>query len=135
MNNEELIFIPEHPSSIKTHEIETKDSVLLEQTEPIKSKDLYNRFINDFSNSLNKYKDKRFEVTGIAIKVGPDIHNKPSIEISSNVDARCHILCVFPNDDIYNNVLVGNKVTVKGNYLVMSNWYGIVLKKCELKEK
>lgn len=135
MNNEELIFIPEHPSSIKTYEIETKDSVLLEQTGPIKSEDLYNRFINDFDNSLNKYKDTRFEVTGTAIKVGPDIHNKPSIEISSNVDERCHILCVFPNDDIYNKVSVGNKVTVKGNYLVMSNWYGIVLKKCELKEK
>lgn len=135
MDNEELIFIPEHPSSIKTHEIETEDSILLEQTEPIKSDVLYNNFINDFDNSLNTYKDKRFEVTGTAIKVGPDIHNKPSVEISSNVEERCHILCVFPNENIYNKVSIGDKVTVKGNYLVMSNWYGIVLKKCELEEK
>lgn len=99
MDNEELIFIPEHPSNIKTHEIETKDSILLEQTEPIKSAVLYNKFINDFDNSLNTYKDKRFEVAGTVIKVGPDIHNKPSVEISSNVEERCHILCVFPNED------------------------------------
>lgn len=133
MNNEELIFIPEHPSSIKTYEIETKDSVYLEQTEPINSEELYNKFINDFDSSLSKYKDKRFEVTGTIIKIGPDIHNKPSLEISNNIYGRCHILCVFPNEDVYDKVSVGDKVTVRGNYLVMSNWYGIVLKKCELK--
>lgn len=132
MNNEDLIFIPKHPSSIKTHQIETKDSVLLEQTEPISSKKLYSQFINDFDNSLNRYQDKRFEVIGTAIKIGPDIHNKPSIEISSDIDERCHILCVFANNDIYDNVSVGDEVIVRGNYLVMSNWYGIVLKKCEL---
>ena len=133
MNNKELIFIPSHPSSMKTYEIETKDSVYLKQTSPINSEELYNDFINAFDSSLKKYKDKRFEVTGIAIKVGPDIHNKPSIEISSNIDGRCHILCVFPKDDIYNKVSVGDSVIIRGNYLVMSNWYGIVLKKCELK--
>lgn len=132
MNNEKLIFIPEHPSSWKTLQIETKNSPLLEQDKPINSLELYNLFCNDFDNSLKLYQDKRFEVTGIATKVGPDIHNKPSIELSNEVDGRCHVLCVFPNDDIYNKVSVGDKITCKGNYLVMSNWYGIVIKKCEL---
>ena len=132
MNNEELKFIPEHPSSWKTIQIETKNSPLLEQSEPVDSLELYNLFCNDFDNTLKIYKDKRFEVTGIATKVGPDIHNKPSIEISNKVDGRCHVLCVFPSDEIYNKVSVGDKVVCKGNYLVMSNWYGIVIKKCEL---
>lgn len=132
MNNEELIFIPKHPSDWKTMQIETKDSTLLEQKEPINSLELYNLFCNEIDNALKIYEDKRFEVTGIAIKVGPDIHNKPSIEISNEVDGRCHILCVFPSDEVYNKVSVGDKVVCKGNYLVMSNWYGIVMKKCEL---
>lgn len=132
MNKQDLIFFPKHPSHIKTYQIETKNSPLLEQNEPINSKELYNQFINNFDNALNKYKDKRFEVNGIAIKIGADIHNKPSIELSNNINERCHILCVFPNDNIYNKVSVGDKVTIRGNYLVMSNLYGIVLKKCEL---
>ncbi len=132
MNSEELIFIPKHPSSIKTYKIEKKDSVSLKQNAPINSEDLYNEFISDFDNSFDKYRDKRFDVTGVVIKVGPDIHNKPSVELSSGVNERCHVLCVFPSDDIYSKVSVGDKVIVRGNYLVMSNWYGIVLKKCEL---
>ena len=132
MKNEELIFIPKHPSSWKTLQIETKDSQLLEQAEPVDSQELYDLFCNDFDNALKLYEDKRFEVKGIVTKVGPDIHNKPSIEISNDIDGRCHILCVFPSDDIYNKVSVGDKVVCKGNYLVMSNWYGIVMKKCEV---
>lgn len=132
MKNEELVFIPKHPSSWKTMQIETKDSPLLKQKEPINSLELYNLFCNDLDKALEIYEDKRFEVTGIAIKVGLDIHNKPSIEISDDVDGRCHILCVFPSDDIYDKVSVGDRVICKGNYLVMSNWYGIVMKKCEI---
>lgn len=131
-NDKELIFIPEHPSSWKTLQIETKNSPLLEQDKPIDSLELYNLFCNDFDNSLKTYQNKRFEVIGIATKVGPDIHNKPSIELSSEATGRCHILCVFPSDDIYNKVSVGDKIICRGNYLVMSNWYGIVIKKCEL---
>lgn len=70
MNNEELIFIPKHPSSWKTLQIETKDSPLLEQSKPIDSLELYNLFCNDFDNALKIYEDKRFEVTGIVTKVG-----------------------------------------------------------------
>lgn len=132
MHNEELIFIPEHPSGWKTLQIETKNSTLLEQKEPIESRELYNLFCNDFDNALKTYEDKRFEVTGIATKVGPDIHNKPSIEISNEVDGRCYTLCVFPSDKVYNKVSIGDKIICKGNYLVMSNLYGIVMKKCEL---
>ncbi len=135
MDNEELIFIPEHPSGWKTMQIETKDSPTLEQSEPVDSLELYNLFSSDFDNTLEKYVDKRFEVTGIVTKVGPDIHNKPSIEISNEVNGRCHVLCVFPSTDIYNEVSVGDTVICKGNYLVMSNWYGIVMKKCEIVTK
>ena len=89
-------------------------------------------FCNDFDNALNVYEDKRFEITGTAIYVGLDGHKKPSVQLSDSIDGRCHVLCVFPTVDVFDQVSVGDKITVQGNYLVMCNWYGIVIKKCEV---
>lgn len=132
MNNNELIFYPKHPSSLKTHKIETRPMPILEQDGPFYAKELCNEFSNDLEGALEIYEDKRFEVTGIASKIGPDIHNKPSIEISDEVGGQCYTLCIFPTDDFYKEVSVGDKVTVRANYLVMSNWYGVVMKYSEL---
>lgn len=79
-----------------------------------------------------KYVDRRFEVTGIAKKVGPDVHNKPSIEISDSVNGQTYALVIFPTDDHYSKVAVGETVTVRANYLVMSNLFGTVMKFSEL---
>ncbi len=132
MNNDELIFYPKHPSSIKTHIIETKPMQRLEQAEPFDAKTLRNEFCADLYGALAIYEDKRFEITGIASKIGPDIHNKPAIEISDVVGGQCYILCIFPTDDFYDEVSVGDRVTVRANYLVMSNRYGVVMKYSEL---
>ena len=132
MNKEPIKFYPEHPSDSKTHQLETQDSPVLEQSEPIASSKLYELFCNDFDSALNIYEDKRFEISGTAIYVGLDGHKKPSVQLSDAVDGRCHVLCVFPTEDILNEVVVGDKITVRGNYLVMCNWYGIVIKKCEV---
>ena len=129
---EKIKFYPEHPSESKTHQLETQDSPLLEQSEPISSLELYELFCNDFDKALNIYEDKRFEICGTAIKVGADGHNKPSIQLSDKINGRCHVLCVFPSEDIYAKVSVGDKIVVRGNYLVMCNLFGIVIKKCEV---
>lgn len=132
VNQNELTFYPKHPSSLKTHKIETKPMPILEQSEPFDAKTLSAEFCADLNGALAIYEDKRFEVTGIASKIGPDIHNKPSIEISDKVGGQCYALCIFPNDDFYDKVSVGDRVTVRANYLVMSNWYGVVMKFSEL---
>ena len=132
MSIETIKFYPAHPSDEKTHQLETQDSPLLEQDGPIASAELYDTFCNDFDNALKVYEDKRFEISGVAIKVGPDGHKKPSVQLSDAVDGRCHVLCVFPSEEVYDKVSVGDKVTVRGNYLVMCNLYGIVIKKCEV---
>lgn len=132
MNTNELIFYPKHPSNLKTHKIETKAMPILEQSEPFDAKALSKEFCDDLNGALEIYEDKRFEVTGIASKIGPDIHNKPSIEISDEVGGQCYTLCIFPTDDFYDKVSVGDRVTVRANYLVMSNLYGVVMKYSEL---
>lgn len=134
MMNEPLTFYPKHPSNLKTLIIETKPMPILPQEAPISVEALYDAFRGDLASALAIYKDKRFEVTGIATKIGPDIHNKPSIELSSDKEGNCFALCIFPTDDHYSKVSVGDKVTIRANYLVFSNWFGVVMKHSELVE-
>lgn len=132
MKNKKLEFYPEHPSDAKTYQIETTAMPILEQAAPFDVKVLCNEFAADADSFFAKYVDKRFEVTGIAKKIGPDIHNKPSIEISNSVDGQTYALVIFPTNAHYSQVEVGDKVVVRANYLVMSNHYGTVMKFSEL---
>lgn len=132
--DEPLTFSPEHPSGIKTWQIETTEMPLMEQEAPFEVRSLYDECSADLDNALAVYQDKRFEVTGIAVRIGPDIHNKPSIELSDRMDGQCLALVIFPNDDFYDEVSVGDRVTIRGNYLVMSNWFGVCMKNSELIE-
>lgn len=129
---EELKFYPKHPSDIKTHQIETTEMPALKQDTPFDAHALSVEFAADADSFLKKYVDKRFEITGIAKKIGPDIHHKPSIELSDRVDGQTYALVIFPTDDHYRKVKVGDKVIVRANYLVMSNHYGTVMKYSEL---
>lgn len=131
---EELKFYPKHPSDEKTNMIETMAMPYLKEGLVIGVGNLYDEFSADFDQALNKYVDKRFIVEGYAIKVGADIHNKPSIEIAREIDGKCCSLCIFPNDDHYAKVKVVDKVKVEANYLVYANWYGIVMKYAKLVE-
>ena len=132
MHNTELTFYPKHPSDMKTNKIETTAMPILEQDAPFAAKTLCDEFSADAEGFYAKYVDKRFEVTGIAKKVGPDIHNKPSIELSDSEGGQTFSLVIFPTDDHYSKVRVGDRVVVRANYLVMSNHYGIVMKFSEL---
>lgn len=130
--NEPLTFYPKHPSDEKTHKIETTPMPVMPQDAPFDVKSLYQEFNSDLQGALAIYEDKRFEVTGVAVKVGPDVHNKPSIEISDCTGGQTYALTIFPTDDHYTKVSVGDTVTVRANYLVLSNWFGVVMKHSEL---
>ena len=131
-NNEPIQFYPAHPSNEKTHHIENNPLPVLEQEKPFPVKDFCMEFVADADDFFAKYVDKRFEVIGIAKKVGPDAHNKPSIEIAESLGGQTYALTIFPNDDHYSKVSVGDTVVVRGNYLVLCNRYGIVMKHSEL---
>ena len=132
MQTTKTIFYPEHPSMEKTHYIETTDLPLLEQEKPFFAKDLWVEFEQDAEGFFSRHMDKRFEVTGIARKIGPDAHQKPSIEISDSLDGQTYALVIFPTDDHYSKVALGDTVVVRANYLVMCNRFGIVMKHSEL---
>lgn len=132
LDTSKLVYYTEHPIGIKTFFIENFDMTELEQDEAFEIKTLCDEFRNDAGSAYEKYLDKRIEVTGVVTTVGPDVHNKPSIELSDTVDGECYALCIFPNDDIYDTVSVGDTVTVRANFLVMTNWYGVVMKHSEI---
>lgn len=132
MANEELTFYPRHPSGIKTHKIETTAMPLLVQDTPFDAKALYAEYLADADEFFAKYVDKRFEVTGVAKKIGPDVHNKPSIELSDCADGQTYALMIFPTQEHYSRVSVGDIVAIRANYLVMSNLFGTVMKFSEL---
>lgn len=132
MNDKKLEFYPKHPSDAKTYIIETSPMPQLQQTAPFDARTLCDEYAADADGFFAKYVDKRFCISGIAKKVGPDIHNKPSIEISDSVEGRTYALTIFPTDEHYARVKVGDRVVVRANYLVMSNLFGVVAKYSEL---
>lgn len=126
------VFYPAHPSPEKTHFIETTPLPALSLEAPIPVADLCAEFRADTDAFFAKYVDKRFEVTGIAKKVGPDAHQKPSIELSDSIDGQTCALVIFPTDDHYSKVFPGDTVVVRANYLVMCDRFGLVMKHSEL---
>ena len=100
-----LEFYPKHPSPIKTHKIQTSPMPMLEgQTAPFDATELCAKFENDLNGCLALYEDKRFDVTGIAIWVGRDIHDLPTVQLSDKVDGKCCSHCIFPKADILEQV-------------------------------
>lgn len=130
--NEPLTYYHKHPSSLKTHWIEKHPMPLLPQDAPFAVQSLCAELHADLLGALARYRDKRFEVTGVAVKVGPDIHNKPSIELSDRVGGQVYALTIFPTDAHYSRVAVGDTVTVRANYLVFCDRFGVVMKHSEL---
>lgn len=108
------------------------DFPVMGQDKPFDAKELFICFCEHFEDALQTCKDKRFEVNGIASKIGPDIHGKPSIELSDRVGGHCHVLFVFASEESYKDVAVGNAVTCRGNYLGVTNEFGVVMKRSEV---
>lgn len=120
------------PGAEKAEQAETTLFSPLEQTAPFEAKELHEEFFRSPEESLSRFDRRRFEVSGVASKIGRDIHGQPSIELSDAAGGRCYVLCVFQNDGEYAGAKVGDRVSVRGNYLVIRDDYGIVLKRCEL---
>ncbi len=113
---------------------EKNDCPTFAQDEPLDAKAVYEEFVEHYDVAAEKYYEKRIEMFGIASKIGPDIHGKPSIELSDRVGGHCYALYIFQNDDFYCKVSLGDTVVCRGNFLRAREPFGAVLKKSELLE-
>lgn len=108
------------------------DFPLLQQEKAFEAKKLFEEFCEQFEKLLEVCRDKRFEVYGIASKIGLDIHGKPSIELSDCLGGRCYVLFVFESEKDYQNVTLGDCIACRGNYLGVTNEFGVVMKRSEI---
>lgn len=128
-----LIFYPKHPSDEETAKIQNIPSPMLEsQTAPFDVALLCKSIEDDLYRSLAIYTDKRFDVIGVILWTGNDIHNLPAVQLSNRVEGKCCAHCIFPTADMLSLLKPGHQVVIRGNYLVMSNHFGVVMKCCEL---
>ena len=126
-------FYPCHPSPEKTHQIQSTPSPMLEgQEAPFEAAELRKAFDRDPRGSFEFYRDKRFDVTGTVIWVGRDPHDLPTVQLSDGVKGECYAHCIFPEDDILEQVKPGDRVVIRSNYLVLSRPFGVVMKFSEL---
>ena len=124
LDTTQLFYYTEHPSNVKTFFIESFPMEELEQKEPFEIKALCGEFQSDVGSAYNKYLDKRFEVTGVVKTVGPDVHNKPSIELTDKDGRECYALCIFPERYHPNDILSG---TPSFSWHEESHVYGCVI--------
>lgn len=95
--------------------------------------DLYNEFTADISAATGKYTGKKIVVTGVVVYTGPDIHNTPSIELSTATGEKRYVVCVVNSYDQLKAVSPGDRVVVTGNFHIFSSAdWGVVLKQGEV---
>ncbi|MBD5134265.1 MAG: hypothetical protein HDT38_07345, partial [Clostridiales bacterium] len=95
------------PAEEDMRQIEFGYLPVLPQAAPADANELYEAFDSDLAVSEKMYAGHRFEVVGVASKVGPDVHNKPSIELSDETGGKCFVLCVFNSEEFYGRVTAG----------------------------
>ena len=73
----------------------------------------------------------RVNISGYAVKVGPDVFGLPSVEVSESKDSRARALCVLPFMDYLKlrHVHKGDKVVINGEVRGYVPEYDIILMK------
>ena len=73
----------------------------------------------------------KVNISGYAVKVGPDVYGLPSVELSETKGGKARTLCVLPFTDYLKlrHVSKGDKVIMKGEVRGYSDEYDIVVVK------
>ena len=73
----------------------------------------------------------KVNISGYAVKVGPDVYGLPSVELSDTKGGKARTLCVLPFTDYLKlrHVSKGDKVIMKGEVRGYSDEYDIVVVK------
>ena len=83
------------------------------------------------SNAAPSNASPKVNISGYAVKVGPDVYGLPSVELSDTKGGKTRILCVLPFTDYLKlrHVSKGDKVTLKGEVRGYADEYDFVLVK------
>lgn len=96
---------------------------------------LYNVFRSDAELAANKYGMKTMLISGVAVKVGPDVYGLPSVEVASKEGESCKALCVLPFSDYLKlrKVSKRDSVVMQGEVRGYTEEYDlVVVKQCKI---
>ena len=79
-------------------------------------------------DARNAMVDQPLTATGIVTYIGKDIHGLPSFRLSDSVDGDCYVHACVKSEEEYTGIQVGDTITVTGNFHILSDDWGLVLK-------
>lgn len=94
---------------------------------------LYDAFRSDAEQAAKKYGMKTMLISGVAVKVGPDVYGLPSVEVASKEGESCKALCVLPFTDYLKLLKVSKRdnVVIQGQVRGYAEEYDlVVVKQC-----
>lgn len=99
--------------------------------ETISAVELYDAFRADKDQALKKYGNQTLLITGVAVKVGPDVYGLPSVEVAGKAGESCKALCVLPFTDYLKlrKVSKRDQVTMQGEVRGYAEEYDLVVVK------
>ena len=84
--------------------------------------------------ALDAMVDQPLTATGIVTYIGKDIHGLPSFRLSDSVDGNCYVHACVKSEEEYTGVQVGDTITVTGDFHILSDDWGVVLKQSTVRE-
>lgn len=96
---------------------------------------LYDAFKSDAELATKKYGMKTILISGVAIKVGPDVYGLPSVEVANKEGVSCKALCVLPFTDYLKlrKVSKRDRVVIQGQVRGYADEYDlVVVKQCKI---
>lgn len=99
--------------------------------EQITAISLYDAYRDNTALAEETYGMKTMLISGIAVKVGPDVYGLPSVEVASKEDERCKVLCVLPFTDYLKlrKVKKRDSVIIQGEVRGFAEQYDLVVVK------
>lgn len=113
---------------------QTQESAGLKNNDNKTALEVYNVMKAQGSGARNRGKANsapKVNITGYAVKVGPDVYGLPSVELSEKKGGKTRTLCVLPFSDYLKlrHVSKGDKVVMNGEVRGYSGEYDFVLVK------
>lgn len=96
---------------------------------------LYDAFRSNSEQATQKYGMKTILISGVAVKVGPDVYGLPSVEVASKEGESCKALCVLPFSDYLKlrKVSKHDSVIIQGEVRGYAGEYDlVVVKHCKI---
>lgn len=103
--------------------------------EQISAVELYSSYTTNADEAAKKYGMQTMLITGIAVKVGPDVYGLPSVEVASKEGEKCKALCVLPFTDYLKlrKVSKRDSVVIQGEVRGYTEEYDlVVVKQCKI---